>query len=165
MRDEGIRKIRMQEGCRKALSCRGIFGCLGWIVALLTMLVAGVCEYSSYLEDERDSRRWELRELFYEKLPLGTKMEVAIEFLRTLPGEVRDPRPVSEFLVDWPYSEEAVLYQYEEFPLLRASGGWYVGYAEKISAFELPPLLPWPFVYVYFFFDKDGKLVRKVFIP
>jgi hypothetical protein len=26
----------MQEGCRKALSCRGIFGCLGWIVALLT---------------------------------------------------------------------------------------------------------------------------------
>jgi hypothetical protein len=147
----------MQEGCRKALSCRGIFGCLGWIVALLTMLVAWVALYLNSQDDKRDVRRDELLKLFYEKCPLGTKMEVALEFLRTLPGGVVGPEPVSE-LTD-SYSSSEIPYRYEEFHLFRASGGWYIAYYEVCSRiFYLE-------VRVYLFFDKDGKLVRKVFIP
>ena len=60
------------------------------------------------------------------------------------------------------YSTQEVLYRYEEFPLLRASGGWWVRYSEW---FDMDYVLKPPVVQVYLFFDKDGKLVRKVFIP
>jgi hypothetical protein len=158
----------MQEGRRKVFFlCRGIFGCLGWVAALIAILLAVVYhDWYSVLNDRR-WRGYELRSLLYWKVPLGTNISEVTKFLYSLPGKHSGPFPLSDIPEAGKHGGEVNFY-YEELPRLRASGGSYVLYVEHLDVFfDSPPFFPAEAatLRVYFFFDKDGRLVRKVFIP